>query len=101
MRVGLRLVLTFFVAILLRAGEPGCLVAAEPRVGSALPAWQPGMLDIHQINTGQGDSALFIFPDATTLLLDAGAVQGRPRAASYDSPPRPNHSRRAGEWIVH
>ncbi|MEP6494314.1 MAG: hypothetical protein ABJF01_16645 [bacterium] len=30
-------------------------------------------MDIHQISTGRGNSALFIFPDGTTLLVDAGA----------------------------
>ena len=28
--------------------------------------WTPGTLDIHHINTGRGDSTLFIFPDGTT-----------------------------------
>ncbi len=74
--------------------------AAEPTIGQPLPAWEKGMLDIHQINTGMGNAALFIFPDGTSLLLDAGAVQGRKRAIHYDAPPRPNGSRRAGEWIV-
>lgn len=74
--------------------------AAEAIVGRPLPAWQKGMLDIHQINTGLGDAALLVLPDGTTWLLDAGAVQGRPRAVHYDAPPRPNGARRGGEWIV-
>ncbi len=77
------------------------LMAADPAVGQPLPPWQKGQLDIHQINTGMGDSALFVLPDGTSLLLDAGAVQGRKRAFMYDAPPRPNGSRRAGEWIAH
>lgn len=43
-------------------------------VGEVLPPWTPGTLDVHQINTGKGDAALFIFPDGTTLLVDAGAM---------------------------
>ena len=66
--------------------------------GSAANSW----LDIHQINTGTGDAALFILPDGTTFLLDAGAVnrtgQREPR---YDAPPRPDSSRRPGQWIAH
>src|SRR5699024_10446593 len=48
------------------------LSAAESiAVGKPLPAWKRGMLDIHQINTGTGDSGFYIFPDGTTMLLDA------------------------------
>jgi putative oxidoreductase len=37
-----------------------------------LPPWTPGTLDIHQISTGRGNSALVVMPDGTTLLVDAG-----------------------------
>ncbi len=47
--------------------------AAAQVVGEPLPAWTPGTLDIHQINTGRGDAALLVFPDGTSLLIDAGA----------------------------
>jgi hypothetical protein len=53
------------------------------------------MLDIHQINTGSGNSALLIFPDGTTLIVDAGDLR-RPRGSA----PKPNASRGAGEWIA-
>ncbi len=59
------------------------------------------MLDIHQINTGTGDAALFIFPDATTLLLDAAGVNRvGERDPNYDAPPRPNAAQRAGQTIA-
>jgi beta-lactamase superfamily II metal-dependent hydrolase len=75
--------------------------AAEPVAGSPLPAWQRGMLDIHQINTGTGDAALFIFPDGTTFLLDAGAVDRTgEREPNYDAPQRPDKSSRPGQAIV-
>ena len=35
---------------------------AQP-VGEVVPPWTPGTLDIHQINTGRGNSALLIMPD--------------------------------------
>lgn len=77
-------------------------VAAEaPTAGKPLPRWERGMLDIHQINTGTGDAALFVFPDGTTLLLDAAGVnRAKERPPNYDTPPRPDSSRRAGEWVA-
>jgi hypothetical protein len=66
-------------------------------VGEVLPPWTPGTLDIHQISTGRGNSALFIFPDGTTMLVDAGAQAGaNPRWVA----PRPDDSRTPGEWII-
>lgn len=78
------------------------VAAAEAVVGQPLPAWQRGELDIHQINTGTGDAAFFILPDGTTFLLDAGAVnRTAERAPHYDAPPRPDATRRPGQWIAH
>jgi beta-lactamase superfamily II metal-dependent hydrolase len=80
---------------------PPGLAGAEAVAGAPLPPWQRGMLDIHQINTGTGDSALFIFPDGTTMLLDAGAVnRSGERPPHYDAPQRPDAAQRAGESIV-
>jgi beta-lactamase superfamily II metal-dependent hydrolase len=78
------------------------LAAAPPQAPSALPSalppWSEGMLDIHQISTGRGNAALFVFPDGTTMLVDAGAANdGLPMP---DNEPRPNASKRAGEWIA-
>lgn len=44
-------------------------------VGDILPPWTPGTLNIHQINTGKGDTARFVFPDGTTRLIDADALE--------------------------
>lgn len=63
-------------------------------IGEPIPSWAPGTLDIHQINTGRGNSAMLIFPDGTSLLVDAGDT---PQA---DVLPRPDASRGAGEWIA-
>src|SRR5690606_34511112 len=43
----------------------------KPLIGKTLPDWQEGCLDIHAINTGRGESTLLIFPDGTTMLIDA------------------------------
>lgn len=90
------------VAGLCWAGVLSIAASAEEAVpGRPLPRWSPGVLDIHQINTGTGDAALFIFPDGTTFLLDAGAVDRTgEREANYDAPQRPDKSVRPGQTIV-
>lgn len=70
---------------------------AEDVVGRPIAAWQPGMLDIHQISTGRGNAGLYIFPDGTTLLVDAGELLG---SNPKHTPARPDGTRGAGEWIV-
>ena len=83
------------------AGWLDAAAATGPVVAEPLPAWERGMLDIHQINTGTGDAALFILPDGTTLLLDAGAVNRTgEREPRYDAPQRPDTSRRPGQTIA-
>lgn len=64
--------------------------------GARLDPWTAGTLEIHQISTGRGNSAFFIFPDGTTLLVDAGAAgDGIP-----ETDPHPDASRSPGAWIV-
>ena len=81
----------------------GCIAALGPAwsqgeavTGSPLPAWAPGMLDIHQIATGRGNAALFILPDGTTLLVDAGAAAD----GIAETDPHPDASRAPGAWIA-
>lgn len=81
-----------------------CCVLAAPkgppspgRVGSTLPDWTEGCLDIHFINTGRGETAFLILPDSTTLLVDAGAAPAEP---NWSTPAKPDESRRPGEWIA-
>jgi len=66
--------------------------------GEKLSPWSPGYLDIHKINTGKGDAALFIFPDGTTMLLDAGGPT-RINDPERGVPFRPDDSRTVGDWI--
>src|SRR6056297_335694 len=67
-----------------------------------LPDWQPGFLDIHHINTGRGDAAFMVFPDGTTMLVDAGDMsETHPRTtSSRNAKLVPNRSKTAPEWIV-
>jgi len=77
-----------------------CTTAQE--VGQPLPDWQEGMLDLHHINTGRGDAAYFVFPDGTTMLVDAGDMNplgpriGTPRNARI----HPNSSQTPPQWIA-
>ena len=71
-------------------------------MGSQLPLWQEGMLDIHHINTGRGDAAFCVLPDGTTLLIDAGDMsETHARTLSArNAKAMPSNSKSAPEWIV-
>lgn len=71
-------------------------VPAPERAGAALAPWQPGWLDIHHIATGRGNATLVMLPDGTSMLIDAGASFNEPDVSVA---PRPNASRRPGEWM--
>lgn len=72
------------------------VVARQAAPASALPPWTAGTLDIHHIVTGRGNSTFVVFPDATTMLVDAGAVVSAPAHAD----PLPDGSRTPGAWIA-
>ncbi len=67
-----------------------------------LPPWQEGFLDIHHISTGRGNAAYLVFPDGTTMLIDAGDISDtHPRTLSpRNSARKPDASRSAGAWIA-
>ncbi len=92
--------LTVLAALALLAGcDKG---AGSFRTGSTLPMWQEGWLDIHAINTGRGESFWFIFPDGTTMLLDASG--SLPQETHPLDPPgcisRPSPDISAGRVII-
>ena len=72
-------------------------------VGQPLPPWKEGYLDLHHINTGRGSVAYYIFPDGTTMLVDAGEMN--PLSERVRSPRnsviRPDSTKRPYEWIAH
>jgi glyoxylase-like metal-dependent hydrolase (beta-lactamase superfamily II) len=90
--------LLLVTALLLSISTAITAFAADIQPGQPLPAWTPGTLDIHQISTGRGNSALFVFPDGTTMLLDAGAAGDGMKIA--DTEQRPNATRTSGDWIA-
>jgi hypothetical protein len=73
---------------------PACALAESP-IGTPLPPWREGNFDIHHIDTGRGNSTFLVFPDGTTMMIDAGAANV---PADTSSPAHPNASRRPGEW---
>lgn len=82
------------------ANDPKAIAAPA---GEALAPWQPGMLDIHHINTGRGNSAFFVLPDGTTMLFDAGALEddwAKKHQPLKLAPARPDASLRPGQWIA-
>jgi len=84
------LAIAALLAIVLTVGATAAAVdqAAPFKAGDLFPAWSPGTLDIHQIVTGRGNSNFMMFPDGTTVLIDAGD-QGETEFASQ----RPDASR--------
>jgi beta-lactamase superfamily II metal-dependent hydrolase len=72
----------------------------EAVVGEVLPSTPPGGLDIHHINTGEGNAALLVLPDQTTVLIDCGSNRGVARLPGFKAPPRPDGSRLPGEWVA-
>lgn len=76
--------------------------APAQQIGESLPVWRTGQLDIHHINTGQGNATLLVLPDGTTVLVDAGAINSLDWRTNTprNIPVKPNNSRQAGEWIA-
>lgn len=62
-----------------------------------LPPWEEGMLEFHHISTGRGNATYIVCPDGTTMLIDAGAIYD---PLLYTIAPKPDGSRRPGEWIA-
>lgn len=72
----------------------------DDKVIEYLADWQEGYLDIHQISTGRGNAAYLIFPDGTTMLIDAGDL-GIHTGSQEIMKPMPNSSKTPAEWIAH
>lgn len=69
-------------------------------IGKVLPNWEDGYLDIHAINTGRGESMLYIFPDGTTMLVDAAGSTISPDHEIPPVPAKPNSSSVSGQTIT-
>ncbi|MDD2246551.1 MAG: hypothetical protein PHI70_02655 [Proteiniphilum sp.] len=67
-------------------------------IGKPYAGWKNGEMDIHHIYTGRGEANFHIFPDGTSMLIDAGDWD----PSDYDKMCEllPDSSRRSGEWIA-
>ena len=88
MRLSLCLILLLTMRFMGQAGDS---------VGKPILPWEPGTLDIHQISTGRGNAGLYILPDGTALVVDAGEM---PVKTAAHTPDRPDATSSAGERIV-
>jgi len=59
-----------------------CIVFAG-KVCAQIPKWEKGYLDIHTIFTGHGNSQYIVFPDGTTMMIDAGDHWTKPYNKRY------------------
>ena len=87
--------MSLFAVLVLSAS--GALPTVADQAGQEISPWTPGTLEIHQISTGRGSAGLYIFPDGTTLLVDAGEIA---RKTERHTPDRPDGTRPAGEWVT-
>ncbi len=67
-------------------------------VGNPYAGWKEGEMDLHFILNGASESMFHIYPDGTTLLLDAGDRATENYAKNI--PLYPDGSRLASEWIM-
>lgn len=81
-------------------GNPSSTTPEAVTVGKTLPAWTEGCLDIHHINTGRGESAFYILPDGTTMLIDAAGSLLSKNAEKPPTPSKPNDQITSGAVII-
>lgn len=80
--------------------NPSSTTPEAVTVGKMLPAWTEGCLDIHHINTGRGESAFYIMPDGTTMLIDAAGSLLSKNAEKPPTPAKPNDQITSGAVII-
>ena len=76
---------------------PAPVPSDSPETGKPYAGWKEGDLDLHYIYTGRAESSFQIFPDGTSMLLDAGEFHCAPDKSTAILP---DGSRHAGEWIA-
>lgn len=80
------------------------IAAADARASDApdrLEPWKAGELLIHHISTGRGNAAFVVFPDGTTMLIDAGDSVYKPSWGPLKlAEPRPSAALSAAEVIA-
>ncbi len=79
---------------------PGGGATPDSAIGKVLSDWKEGYMDIHAINTGRGESTLYILPDGTTMLIDAASSLLSESDPIPPTSPKPNGSITAGQVIT-
>lgn len=94
-----RAALKSIVSLSLASFAPGGFaMLIDSDLHQPLPPRAEGELDIHHIDTGRGNCALIVGPDGTAMMIDAGAAEGV--GVDTSGEPRPDGSRRPGEWMA-
>lgn len=78
-------------------------VYSQDKIDTNSVVWRNGYLDIHHINTGRGVASFCILPDGTSMLIDAGDIDdslSRKISPLTVTPPYPDNSKTAGQWIA-
>lgn len=78
-------------------------IMSQSKTDTSSVVWKAGYFDIHHINTGRGVATFFVLPDGTTMMVDAGDIDDSLSKKSLPltvTPPYPDNSRTAGQWIV-
>lgn len=88
--------LATITAILILAG---CCAGCGAGRHTFLSEWKPGSLDIHCINTGRGESSFIVFPDGTTMLVDAAGSLLK-KHTHMPTAPRPDSTVSSGQVII-
>jgi len=87
----------FLYGIIFVLGAVDVASGFADEVSQEIAPWTPGTMEIHQISSGRGNAGLYIFPDGTTMLVDAGEIG---KKVERHTPDRQDGTRRAGEWIT-
>ena len=83
-------------ALLTALGWEGCV--SVPDGEKTLPAWRPGMMDLHFIYTGRGENMFYRLPDGTSVLNDVGEFY-RPSELKLGTVLLPSAERLGGDWV--
>ena len=82
--------------LLAALGWEGCV--SVPDGEKTLPAWRPGMMDLHFIYTGRGENMFYRLPDGTSVLNDVGEFY-RPSELKLGTVLLPSAERLGGDWV--
>ena len=77
----------------------GCCFGCSSGRFNSLSEWKEGTLDIHCINTGRGESSFFVFPDGTTMLVDAAGSLLK-KHTHMPTAPKPDSTVSSGQVII-